>query len=194
MNSDHNPNGGPRTDAGKEVSSRNAIKHGCCSNDTLIIAAADETIEQFQSLEATWFQAYSPKNELETHLLNQVIQADWFLQRANRTLAKIEADIFNLNTMPVNWNDRDHHAIQRFTRYQITRRNEFMKAKKALDDHRKLHATEQRNEQKQEIAKQRFEVYREKNKRKPSLSETLQELRDNRIKSGGTKPSEGNSR
>jgi adenylate kinase family enzyme len=174
-----NQSTGPITELGKQISARNAIKHGCCSNDTLIIANAGETIEQFEALESTWVQAYAPKTELETHLLNQTIQADWFLQRANRTLAQIEADIFNLNPMPANWNDRDHHAIQRFTRYQTARRNEFNKAKKALDDHRKIEAAEQRNVEKQEIVKAKFEIYKEKNKPKLTLSQQLLEMRRN---------------
>jgi adenylate kinase family enzyme len=184
-----NTSTGPRTDAGKETSSRNAIKHGCCSNETLIIANAGETIEQFQALESTWFQTYAPKTELETHLLNQTIQADWFLQRANRTLAQVEADIYNLNPMPINWNDRDHHAIQRFSRYQTSRRNEFNKAKKALDDQRKIQATEQRSEEKQEIVKAKFEIYKEKNKPKLTLSQQILEMRRN-SEDQGIKPTQ----
>jgi hypothetical protein len=167
---------GPRTDAGKQTSARNAIKHGCCSNETLVIAAAGETIEQFQALESTWFQAYDPATELETHLLNQTIQADWFLQRANRTLAQIEADIFNLNPIPMNWNDRDHHAIQRFTRYQTSRRNEFNKAKKALDDHRKIQAVVSAQAEKSYIANERLHVYQEKNKPVSTFEENFAEL------------------
>jgi hypothetical protein len=166
---------GPRTDAGKQTSSRNAIKHGCCSNETLIIAAAGETIEQFQALEATWFQTYRPSTELETHLLDQTIQADWFLLRANRTLAKVETDIF-VNPEPMNWNDRDHHAIQRFTRYQTSRRNEFNRAKKALDDHRKIAATVSAQTEKSYLANARLRVYQEKNKPAPTFEENFAEI------------------
>ena len=67
------------------------------------------------------------------------------------------------------WDDYQHKAIQRFTRYQTTRRNEFNKAKKALDDHRKLQATEKRSEE-------RLVIYREKNKPKPTFEQTIDEM------------------
>ena len=172
----NNPNNatGPRTNIGKQASSRNAIKHGCCSTETLILPS--EKIEDFQALEATWFDAYSPKNDLETHLLNQIIQADWFLQRSNRALANIETKLYAYDVDPMQWNDNEHHALQRFTRYQTARRNEFNKAKKALDDHRKLQATEQRNEEKQVIAVERLRIYKEKSKPKPSFAETIADM------------------
>ena len=181
MNDQQNPKGGPRTEAGKESSSRNAIKHGCCSTDTLLVG--NETIEQFQALEATWFQAYSPKNGLETHLLNQVVQADWFLQRSNRALAKIETQLYTYDVDPMQWNDNEHHALQRFTRYQTTRRNEFNKAKKALDDHRKIQAAETRSEEKHII-------YKEKNKPKLGFLEEIQAAREQAIRLGILKPTD----
>ncbi len=60
-----------------------------CSTETLIIG--EETADQFKALESVCFESYSPADDLEAHLLNQVIQTDWFLQRASRTLAKIES-------------------------------------------------------------------------------------------------------
>jgi hypothetical protein len=180
----NNPNNatGPRTDAGKQTSSRNAIKHGCCSTETLILPS--EKIEDFQALEATWFQAYSPKNDLETHLLNQVIQADWLLQRSNRALAKIETKLYGYDVDPMQWNDNEHHALQRFTRYQTARRNEFNKAKKALDDHRKMQAAEVRSEEKHVI-------YKEKNKPKLGFLEEIQAARAKAIELGILKPTDG---
>jgi hypothetical protein len=170
----HNNSTGPRTEIGKQISSRNAIKHGCCSNETLILP--NENIEDFKSLEATWFQSYSPKDDLETHLLNQIIQADWFLQRATRTLANIETRICIESPDPITWSDSQHHALQRFTRYQTARRNEFNKAKKALDDHRKMQVSEKRSEERMAIAHERLRIYQEKNKPKPTFEETIAEM------------------
>ncbi len=167
----NNNSTGPRTNTGKQTSSRNAIKHGCCSNETLILPT--ENIEDFQALEATWFDSYSPKADLETHLLNQIIQADWFLQRATRALAKVEAQIWNERPDPMFWDDDQHKAIQRFTRYQTARRNEFNKAKKVLDDHRKLQAAEQRNEEKQAVIMEKLAIYKEKNKPEPSFEDLV---------------------
>jgi hypothetical protein len=178
-----NPKGGPRTEAGKETSSRNAVKHGCCSTDTLLVG--DETLDQFQALEAMWFQSYSPKDELETHFLNQIVQCDWFLQRVTRTLAVVEADVYSRMSMPINFNDYHHLAIQRFMRYQTARRNEFTKAKKALDDHRKMQANEKRADEKLELQKKK------KKTSQLSFIEMVQATRDEAIEKGLLDPSVG---
>jgi hypothetical protein len=170
----NNNSTGPRTDAGKQTSSRNAVKHGCCSTETLILP--NENSDDFKALEAMWFQSYSPAGDLEAHLLNQIIQADWFLLRATRTLADVESQIFTERFNPLDWTDRQHHAIQRFTRYQTTRRNEFNKAKKVLDDHRKIQATEKRSEEKQDIAQAKLVVYQEKNKPEPTFEEMIEDM------------------
>jgi hypothetical protein len=170
----NNNSTGPRTDAGKQASSRNAVKHGCCSTETLILP--NENSDDFKALEAMWFQSYSPAGDLEAHLLNQIIQADWFLQRATRTLADVECQIFTETFNPLDWSDRQHQAIQRFTRYQTTRRNAFNKAKKVLDDHRKIQANEKRSEEKQDIAQAKLAVYQEKNKPEPSFEEMIEDM------------------
>lgn len=53
---------GGHTEAGKQISSRNAVKHGCCAIGTLILK--NENIEDYKALEATWFKAYSPKDDV----------------------------------------------------------------------------------------------------------------------------------
>jgi len=46
---------------GRDASSRNATKHGCCSTETLILAT--ESLEEYKSLKSAWFQTYQPKLE-----------------------------------------------------------------------------------------------------------------------------------
>ena len=166
--------GGPRTESGKQISAQNSTKHGCCSTATLILP--NERLEDFQSLERTWFRAYEPEDALEVHLLHQLVQADWFLQRANRTLADVECQIFIERFNPLDWSDRQHQAIQRFTRYQTTRRNDFHKAKKALDDHREMKASETAQVEKSAIAQQRLNIYIQKSQPQPTLEEQLEEM------------------
>jgi hypothetical protein len=185
----NNHSTGPRTDAGKQTSSRNAVKHGCCSNETLILAT--ENIEDFKALESVWFQSYSPKDDLEAHLLNQIVQADWFLQRATRTLAGVEAQFYSEVPTPSDMYDCHHVALQRFMRYQTTRRNEFTKAKKVLDDHRKIQASEKRAAEKQAMEKEKAEAYKKKNKSQLSFIELVQATRDEAIEKGLLDPSIG---
>ena len=59
LNNNPNNSTGPRTDIGKQTSSRNAIKHGCCSNETLILPS--ENIADFEALKPLGSRAIHPK-------------------------------------------------------------------------------------------------------------------------------------
>jgi hypothetical protein len=85
---------------GKNISSKNAIRHGCCA-DTLILKS--ESQDDYNALEATWFQAYKPKSDAEKHLVQELVNADWFQQRATRTLADAEVRIMNEVENPLDW-------------------------------------------------------------------------------------------
>ena len=98
---------------GKDISSKNVLRHGCCA-DTLILKT--ESQEDYNTLEATWFQAYEPKSEAEKHLVQELVNADWFQQRATRTLADVEARIMNEVENPLDWTEQHHRAIARFQR------------------------------------------------------------------------------
>jgi hypothetical protein len=147
--------GGPRTDAGKETASQNATKHGLCSNTVRILP--HEKLEDYQALEATWFSAYRPSDSAETRLIKQLIDADWLLERANRTLAEIEEHIYNCGYLPINWSDDNHLKLARITRYQTSRANAVIKARKAVEDYRKNRTAEATKAEKHAI-------YKEKNK------------------------------
>ena len=88
---------GPRTPAGKETSSRNALKHGSCSTATLILQ--NESLDDFLALEKRWFQGYgvdpaSPETQYEAELIRTAARADWFFQRSDRNYAEVEAQLF----------------------------------------------------------------------------------------------------
>jgi hypothetical protein len=48
---------------GKNISSKNATKHGCCADSTLILKS--ENSEDFPSLEAAWFETYKPEPTID---------------------------------------------------------------------------------------------------------------------------------
>jgi len=133
-------NGGPNTEAGRAISSRNATKHGCCSTETLILAT--ESQEEFKSLQSAWFQTYQPKLEAEVHLVRQLIEADWFNQRSTRTVAEVEAYLFKTTPNPADWTEAQQKTLTRFLRYQTTRNNILIKSRKAVGDYRKNRAAE----------------------------------------------------
>ena len=149
---------------GKNISSKNAIRHGCCA-DTLILKS--ESQDDYNALEATWSQAYKPKSDAEKHLVQELVNADWFQQRATRTLADAEARIMNEVENPLDWTEQHHRAIARFQRYLTTRANNFNRARRALEDYLAKRAAEGRKEE-------RHEVFKEKNKPEPSIKELIE--------------------
>ena len=160
---------GPTSEAGKEISSRNATKHGCCSNETLILP--HESPEEFKSLEHSWFRAYEPKGEAETHLLRQMIHADWFLQRSIRTTADAEAKIYSAVPDALEWTEDHHRTLARFLRYQTARTNQLAKHRKELENYRKNRVAEVHKEI-------RLKVFQEKNKPKLTWRQELEEMRN----------------
>ncbi len=77
---------GPRTSAGKAVSSMNALKHGLTS--TKIILPGEDPAE-FAALQSTLVAEHQPAGELETQLVHELAAALWRLQRVRRYEAKL---------------------------------------------------------------------------------------------------------
>jgi hypothetical protein len=57
---------GPTSEAGKAISSRNAMRHGCCATETLLLST--ESAADLKALEAAWLKAYAPADEAERQL------------------------------------------------------------------------------------------------------------------------------
>jgi hypothetical protein len=152
------------TTEGKNISSKNATKHGCCADSTLILK--NENLEDFQALEAAWFETYEPGTAAEKHMVQELILADWFLQRANRTVAHIEAELMDETPNPLHWTDPQHKTFNRFLRYQTTRSNTFNRCRKAIEDFfAKREAEAIRDEQ--------LQNWKEKNKPEPTIDELI---------------------
>jgi hypothetical protein len=152
----------------------NATKHGCCALDTLILPT--ENIKDLKALSAAWYRTYSPKQDTETHLVDQLVAADWLLQRSVRTLADLEAQILAEQSNPRYWSDDDHKAITRFQRYRTANQNAFTKCRRAIEDHYKSRVSDSRREDTHAIAKERHLIYKEKNKPERTF-ETLARMR-----------------
>lgn len=78
---------GPRTRAGKETSSRNALRHGLLSKEAVL---PDEDGDEFVALAARIRKDLRPQGELEELLCERVIITAWRLIRA----ARVEAGLF----------------------------------------------------------------------------------------------------
>ena len=69
---------GPKTDAGKQRSSQNAIRHGLTSQ-TLVLPAEDPA--DFQRLLDSYLQQLHPAGPVELDLVHEIVAAKWRLNR-----------------------------------------------------------------------------------------------------------------
>jgi hypothetical protein len=72
---------GPRTAAGKEKASRNAVKHGLLAQEAVI---AEEDPEEFESYREEMLADLSPAGPVEAVLAERVVGLSWRLRRAER--------------------------------------------------------------------------------------------------------------
>jgi hypothetical protein len=86
---------GPVTPEGKARSSQNALKHGLCARQCLVLAEEDP--EAFCALEAALLAELAPKGALQTVLALQIVSAAWRLHRADR----LEGEIFAERRIPI---------------------------------------------------------------------------------------------
>jgi hypothetical protein len=79
---------GPRTESGKQVSSRNALRHGLTAK-TLVLTTEDKSA--FDELRAALHAAHAPVNDLEHAAVEALAEAQWRLNRCRRH----ETAVFN---------------------------------------------------------------------------------------------------
>ena len=85
-NSQHST--GPRTEAGKKRSSQNALRHGLTAR-TAVLASEDQ--EAYESHHRQFENEYQPATPTESHLVQQLADTAWRLNR----IPLLEADILN---------------------------------------------------------------------------------------------------
>src|SRR5690242_3854896 len=72
---------GPKTAEGKARSSANALTHGLTAKH---FVAQVESVEEFEALSENVLREFAPKNELEKHKVERLIELLWKLKRARR--------------------------------------------------------------------------------------------------------------
>jgi len=75
---------GPRTAAGKDASSRNAIKHGLLS--TKVVLTPDEDSADWEDFQAATYEALAPEGRLEVALAQKIAYLYWRQARLARYL------------------------------------------------------------------------------------------------------------
>lgn len=107
-----NASTGPRTEAGKSVSSRNAVKHNLCSKS---LTGSD--LEEFQSIRGRLDEEWEPATETENLLLDQMALSQWRMDRA----LSLELNAFNNDHL-------DEKLLALALRYRTTAERSFYKA------------------------------------------------------------------
>ena len=145
---------GPKTEAGKAASSQNRLAHGLCSEELLI---GGETTADFEALLGSVRKAYNPVNDKEAMLTDQLVQALWRFNRAQRVettmlqstqMIRLAASNARGNTDvefeemdPIQGDnmltiafatDLDYKHIERITRYMTTMERSYQRALKSL--------------------------------------------------------------
>ena len=79
---------GPNTEAGKERSRRNAVRHGLCAET---VVAGIESIEDYSAFEASVIADYEAQTAVERELVLRLASLLWRLRRAT----SIETELLN---------------------------------------------------------------------------------------------------
>jgi hypothetical protein len=117
--------GGVKSEAGKAISSKNAITHGILSNEILLLG---ESVGELNNLRNNLVLEFDPRGEWETFLVERIITCIWKLRR----LLRIETVRQNKN-----WKiPYDFFSIQSselFNRYESALERQLYKTKNELE-------------------------------------------------------------
>jgi hypothetical protein len=182
-----------RTPEGKQISSLNSVRHGCCS-ETLILPGED--MADYQELETSWYRAFginpeSLKDETESGLISKLVLSDWLARRATRQYVQVQAKILAAQPDPTEWTEEQHKTLARFLRYRTANDNAFEKHRRTLEDFRKSRANDivrcqtiREKEEKVSIAQERLKTAQSKNAPEPTWAEHLASMRQQAIALG----------
>jgi hypothetical protein len=116
-----NASTGPRTEAGKATSSRNAVKHNLCSKR---LTGTD--LDEFNAIRAKLENEWEPSTETEKLLLDQMALSQWRMDRA----LSLELNAFHNDHL-------DEKLLALALRYRTTAERSFYKALAELQRLRK---------------------------------------------------------
>jgi hypothetical protein len=93
---------GPRTEAGKQRSSLNALRHGL-TGQTVVLPTEDHSAYERHS--QSFLKEYCPKDATETQLVQSLIDTSWRMNRA----ATVETNLFSLGITEMEDRIRANH-------------------------------------------------------------------------------------
>ena len=136
---------GPRTEAGKAVSSRNAVKPNLCSKH---LSGAD--LEELNAIRAKLDDEWEPQTQTERMLLDQMALSQWRMDRA----LSLELNAFDDEQI-------DPALLALALRYRTTAERSFYKALAELQRLRTAMREDAIRQEKQEAMEREAAVHRE---------------------------------
>ena len=171
----------PTSPEGKAISSQNARKHGVRSKRLIL---PDELEEDYQLTRDGWFEEFQPKTFREVRLVELLVQADWYLQRAHRRMEEAEAAVIGEdNTNPAGWTAEQVRTVELMQRYKTTAERAFYRAlnaceqarkdeiRSALLEHNLQNKISDERRKRDEAERRRKELLKEQQKLKPKTEE-----------------------
>ena len=132
---------GPKTDAGKERSSQNALKHGLFSRRVVL---PQENQEEYDTMLAEMTAHYQPVGPQEANFVREVVDNYWKLQRARRVEQLMMDSRVTSDADLVAWVlSDDYQACERVARQIGRLQNAWYRSMSCLD---KLQAARKREQ------------------------------------------------
>ena len=123
---------GPKTQAGKDRSKVNALKHGLCARSTIV---AGESIEEYQAVHAALVEQFRPDSPQEEMLVDQLAQCYWQVLRARRKETELLA--YQAETPVWEWSEEYFRSVERFNRYRTAIDRSYQRALNTLQKFQK---------------------------------------------------------
>jgi hypothetical protein len=158
-------------DSEKQTSARNALRHGCCAVESLILET--EKIEDYRRLDQSMRAAYDTPTDWELDLLNHALQCEWFHIRATKAYAKVEAELYKSTLDPTEWTEEQHRKLGRFLRYKTKHANDVRAHLKLLEGFKRKRRIESRETAAATLKQSKVDLKTEKEITKHNKSEKL---------------------
>jgi hypothetical protein len=128
---------GPKTPAGLEASSRNAFRHGGCSDKHLILPT--EKQEDFDNLLQYWLDHYecTSEDKEDRRFIQHLAEREWQFRRCEKLLDQAWFKYLSQNPDPEDWTPAQHSHLALLRRYRNAAERDYQTAWKNVEALRK---------------------------------------------------------
>ncbi len=164
---------GPRTREGKQKSSQNSTKHGCCSKRLLL---PDEDPAAWEALKAGWLQSYDTSDPVSLTLVLQTAEAQWQQIRAQNAFASAQYAIHEEQPDCTKWTEEHHKLYSKFQRYLSAAERTFLRRFHEVERLRRTKFKQEQAAFKQDLDCRRFALKQEKTQYETALIQAKTEF------------------